>query len=89
MSIFSDRELGMDRAISRRDFINDVGIAVAGTALSQAPLQALGRAHQPGVAATYYPPALTGLRGSHVGSFETAHELGRNRRRWEDRKSVV
>jgi spermidine dehydrogenase len=83
MSIFSDRELGMDRAISRRDFINDVGIAVAGTALSQAPLQALGRAHQPGVAATYYPPALTGLRGSHVGSFETAHELGRNRRRWD------
>ncbi len=24
---------------------------------------------------TYYPPALTGLRGSHPGSFETAHSL--------------
>src|SRR5207244_876250 len=23
----------------------------------------------------YYPPALTGLRGSHVGSFEAAHSL--------------
>ena len=25
----------------------------------------------------YYPPALTGLRGSHPGSFEVAHELAR------------
>ena len=23
----------------------------------------------------YYPPALTGLRGSHPGSFEAAHSL--------------
>jgi spermidine dehydrogenase len=28
----------------------------------------------------YYPPALTGLRGSHVGSFETAHTLAMTRR---------
>src|SRR5678816_4666637 len=26
-------------------------------------------------ASGYYPPALTGLRGSHPGSFETAHTL--------------
>jgi spermidine dehydrogenase len=26
-------------------------------------------------AAGYYPPALTGLRGNHPGSFETAHAL--------------
>jgi spermidine dehydrogenase len=26
-------------------------------------------------AAGYYPPALTGLRGDHPGSFETAHAL--------------
>jgi len=29
------------------------------------------------VSSAYYPPALTGLRGSHVGSFEAAHELAR------------
>ncbi|MBS2694013.1 NAD(P)-binding protein, partial [Salmonella enterica subsp. enterica serovar 1,4,[5],12:i:-] len=26
----------------------------------------------------YYPPALTGLRGNHPGSFEHAHQLGRD-----------
>lgn len=31
----------------------------------------------------YYPPALTGLRGSHIGSFENAHKLG-----WE-KKSLI
>ena len=30
-----------------------------------------------------YPPALTGLRGSHVGSFETAHALARAGRTWD------
>jgi len=29
-----DRELGMDRAISRRDFISGVGVAVTGSALA-------------------------------------------------------
>ena len=33
--------------------------------------------------AQYYPPALTGLRGSHLGSFETAHAL-RDGERWPD-----
>ena len=83
MSIFSDRELGMDRAISRRDFLNDVGIAVAGSALAPASLAGFSRT-QPGVTPpAVYPPGLTGLRGSHVGSFETAHDLGRNGRTWE------
>lgn len=31
-------------------------------------------------AAAVYPPALTGLRGSHKGSFEAAHALGREGR---------
>jgi spermidine dehydrogenase len=30
--------------------------------------------------ARYYPPALTGLRGSHPGSFEVAHQVGREDR---------
>ena len=32
-------------------------------------------AKNPRQSAEYYPPALTGLRGSHPGSFETAHSL--------------
>ncbi len=31
----------------------------------------------------YYPPRLTGLRGSHVGSFEVAHAVGREGRRYD------
>jgi spermidine dehydrogenase len=30
----------------------------------------------------YYPPALTGMRGSHPGSFETAHQM-RNTGQWD------
>ena len=62
----------MDRRITRRDFINGV-VATAGTAMM--PWQLLGEAKIPEKSGEYYPPALTGLRGSHPGSFETAHSL--------------
>ena len=58
--------------ISRRDFMNGVALSLAaGTTLS--PLEILAR--QSGERSEYYPPALTGLRGSHVGSFEVAHSV--------------
>ena len=68
-----DRELGMHRKITRRDFINGVAVT-AGAAMM--PWQLLGadtadRTKSPG----YYPPALTGMRGSHPGSFDAAHSL--------------
>jgi spermidine dehydrogenase len=77
MSETNDRKLGMDRSITRRDFLNGVAIgtggAVAGAMISGFSWEAFGASAaaqgQPG----YYPPALTGLRGSHVGSFEAAH----------------
>ena len=57
--------------ITRRDFLNGVALGVAaGSSLS--PLELL--AQQAG-GAGYYPPSLTGLRGSHAGSFEIAHAL--------------
>jgi spermidine dehydrogenase len=68
-----DRELGMHRKITRRDFLNGVAVT-AGAAMMPRHLYA----EQAGSAqnsSTYYPPALTGLRGSHAGSFETAHSL--------------
>ena len=71
-----DRDLGMDRPISRRDVLNGIGALAVGTMIPGRALAdkvlALERA---GEAAAGYPPALTGLRGSHVGSFEVAHQL--------------
>ncbi len=61
---------GERRGWSRRDFLQ--GVAVA-TAVGPSLLRS-----RPAVAgATPYPPGLTGLRGSHPGSFEWAHALAR------------
>jgi len=58
--------------ITRRDFMN--GIAIAVTSLSGIELgRAQGAAAES--AGADYPPAKSGLRGSHVGSFEAAHRL--------------
>jgi spermidine dehydrogenase len=73
MSDFTDRELGMNRRITRRDFLNGVAVT-AGAALLPWQLFAAGDG-DPDKAASYYPPALTGLRGSHPGSFDSAHAL--------------
>jgi spermidine dehydrogenase len=73
-----DRLLGMNQPITRRDFLNGIalGATAAVTATASAPLLA---ASLPDPAAQdapgYYPPLLTGLRGSHPGSFEDAHAL--------------
>ncbi len=73
MSDFTDRELGMHRRITRRDFLNGVAVT-AGASLMPWQLFAQGE-NLPQSSPDYYPPALTGLRGSHAGSFETAHAL--------------
>ena len=68
-----DRELGMRRNITRRDFINGVAVT-AGAAMM--PWQLFGSdSADPEKSPNYYPPALTGMRGSHPGSFETAHSV--------------
>lgn len=67
-----DRELGMHRSITRRDFINGVALT-AGAAMM--PWHLLAETADAEKGNSYYPPALTGLRGSHPGSFETAHSM--------------
>jgi spermidine dehydrogenase len=65
--------LGMDRKIDRRDFLNGVAVTAAAFATplpAEAQITA-GTQDVPG----YYPPLSHGLRGSHPGSFETAHSL--------------
>ncbi len=69
---FTDRALGMSVNITRRDFINGVATA-AGAALL--PQSAAAQELAPEKAPDYYPPARTGMRGSHDGSFEVAHNL--------------
>jgi spermidine dehydrogenase len=66
------RELGEHRSIPRRDFLQGALIASA-TVLGGPLLQAHAAAPQD--RAGYYPPRLTGMRGSHPGSFEAAHAL--------------
>ncbi len=73
MSDRTDRELGMKRNITRRDFLNGVAVT-AGAALMPWELFAAG-VDDPQKSPGYYPPALTGLRGSHPGSFDAAHSL--------------
>ena len=66
-----DRDLGMDRPISRRDLLHGMG-AIAAASLVPGRLvadQVLAEV------AAGYPPALTGMRGNHDGSFDVAHKL--------------
>jgi spermidine dehydrogenase len=52
--------------VTRRDFLNGVALAIAGGVTPLAQIRA-----QP----ARYPPALTGMRGHHAGSFEVGHDL--------------
>lgn len=78
---FRDRDIGMDRPIDRRDFLQGAAIAIAAAGglvpeLVLAATQETSRSaqDQPG----YYPPTRTGMRGSHPGSFEGAHAIRDN-----------
>jgi spermidine dehydrogenase len=90
----NDRNLGMNSGITRRDFLNGVAVTI-GSALipevagaqqnsgpdpsPQDPLLAQGITQDD---PRYYPPSLTGMRGSHPGSFEVAHQM-RDDGKWD------
>jgi spermidine dehydrogenase len=63
--------------ITRRDFINGT-LMVAGSFMM--PFEVSGQVAMTTMSPSYYPPARTGLRGSHPGSFEHAHSLAWNGR---------
>jgi spermidine dehydrogenase len=76
-----DHELGLQREITHRDFLNGFSIAVGAAMASprSAWVDVFGMPagegqeavapHAPG----YYPPAKPGMRESHDGSWEVAH----------------
>jgi spermidine dehydrogenase len=74
------KDLGMDRPIARRDFLNGFGVAVGGSlALNNTKwLDAFGLPRSPfspAIASEYYPPALTGMRGTTDAVMEVGHAL--------------
>jgi len=69
------RRLGMDRPITRRDFIDGIAVTAAVAASGGALAGDDVDETAPQDRAGYYPPSLTGMRGGHPGSFEAAHAL--------------
>src|ERR1700751_2678255 len=74
----ADQNLGGDRSIPRRDFLQGALFAAASTltgSLRASPaasgLEFPERQNLTG----YYPPTLTGLRGSHEGAYAAAHSV--------------
>lgn len=69
--------------LTRRDFVNGVAVGAAGLQLS--PLEAIAQGLIPSnvLGPDYYPPALTGMRGSVDGSYEVAHALAREGRSFD------
>jgi len=78
-----DRRLGMDRAISRRDFLSGVSVAIGASLLPACTRIGVPIVEGP---STHYPPAETGMRGSHPGSFEVAHATVQGQH-WEAEKA--
>ncbi|MDF3889349.1 twin-arginine translocation signal domain-containing protein, partial [Cupriavidus basilensis] len=56
--------------ITRRDFLNGAALTIAAGLAPSQLLQAAERS-------AGYPPALTGLRGNHAGTYTLAHSLAR------------
>src|SRR5262245_54076103 len=65
-----DRELGMDRAITRRDFLNGVALTVAGAAVAGSATPSAFAA-----ATNANPPAIGGLRGNSQAAMNLMHSI--------------
>jgi spermidine dehydrogenase len=63
----------MKRRITRRDFLNGTQVAIGASLLTPWTDVFGANATDFTLGSNYYPPAKTGLRGSHDGSWETIH----------------
>jgi len=81
-----DHEIGMDKPIERRDFLQGAAFSLATAVGGLLPGQVFGASSDTGQdreraaqdQPDYYPPTRTGMRGSHPGSFEGAHTVRDN-----------
>jgi spermidine dehydrogenase len=81
----SDRKLGMDQPISRRDILHGIGVLTAGAMLPAPGIvgHVLASTSDPLSVTATYPPGLSGLRGDHPGSYEVSHQMARaGKRDW-------
>ena len=81
----SDKNLGMQRAITRRDFVQGAAVTVGATLHTNAlglPNVATASvsvgAGAEDIEIADYPPIKTGMRGAHPGAYEIAHALARD-----------
>ena len=81
----SDKKLGMQRAITRRDFVQGAAVTVGATLHTNAlglPNVATASvsvgAGAEDIETADYPPIKTGMRGAHPGAYEIAHALARD-----------
>lgn len=92
-----DRELGMGRKITRRDFLDGVALALGGAAVAE-PLALAGASRKSEGSAVKpllqeegtsagYPPGLEGLRGDQDQVYEFAHQL-RDGKKWDSLGTV-
>ena len=79
----------MSKKITRRDLLNGLALGT-GAALTgfsginwASASSAAGQGVKDAPSAPAYPPTLTGMRGSHPGSFEVAHA-----RAWQEASSA-
>lgn len=86
MAESSDCCLGMGQPIPRRDFLNGMAAAIGAGFVSgcSGGVEDQGPENTPG----YYPPALTGLRGSTDAAYEHAHAV-RDSSFWERAGSPI
>lgn len=83
---YAEEKVGRERVrvkknqtITRRDFLNGFALSLAaGTTFSPLELLAL----QSTGSSEYYPPSLTGMRGTHPGAFEIAHARAWGGAKW-------
>jgi len=71
----SDESLGMNRSITRRDFLNGVAVGAGMLAIPDWAAEKAADEYGPEKSTGYYPPALTGMRGNHDGTYTYAHAL--------------
>jgi spermidine dehydrogenase len=87
MSEQRDRELGMGRKITRRDFLDGVAMVIGSAAACPFAMAGNDGGHppsnfNPAEGLPVYPPALSGLRGDQGKVYEFAHRL-RDGKSWE------
>src|SRR5271169_5006601 len=78
----------MGAKITRRDFLNGVAVAAGAAVIPPEMWAAVAPDLEAQDVPGYYPPGKTGLRGSHVGAFETMHKV-RDGAFWDDAPKAV